>query len=560
VPRGDWTTRLIAGLERRRHWALATLLLGDLVVLLYMGRGLTFFFDEWDFVTHDYGGGLHSLLVAHVGNISILPIAVYKVLFHLVGLNHYVVFRCVVIALHLVAACLLYVLATRRLSPVPALLAVSIVLFLGAAWEDLLWAFQIGYLLSIVGGLAIWVLLERRDRFGDILALAALVVSLGSSSLGIPLAIGVATELAWAREWRRGWVVGVPALLYVAWYAGYGESQVTGETLIHAPGFAADLAAAACGAVIGRGLNWGRPLAVVGFLVLAWWLVGGRTVSARLVGLLASAVALWIITAATRSTISAPETSRYVYLGVVVIVLIGVELLHSVTTTPRALGVAALVVLFGALAGLTLMRDGAVSLRSTSKTLAAELGALELASAHAPPNYRPDPQRAPQVEAGPYLHTVRAIGSSPADSPHSILAADDGSRAAADSVLIALYAPTLMPVRRGGAASRTSGPELIALSGGVPGRNGGCLRLVPDSPAALSAELALSPRGVVVRDEGPAPVSAALRRFGPALHPLQQQVAGLGASSLAVPSDPSPVPWILQLGTTSPMSVCAAGG
>jgi hypothetical protein len=43
------------------------------VLLLYMGRGLSFFYDDWDFVTHDYGGGIHSLLVAHVGKHFVLP-------------------------------------------------------------------------------------------------------------------------------------------------------------------------------------------------------------------------------------------------------------------------------------------------------------------------------------------------------------------------------------------------------------------------------------------------------------------------------------------------------
>ena len=45
----------------------------------------SFFYDEWDFVTNDYGGGLHTLLLAHVGNISVFPVAVYKVLFHVAG-------------------------------------------------------------------------------------------------------------------------------------------------------------------------------------------------------------------------------------------------------------------------------------------------------------------------------------------------------------------------------------------------------------------------------------------------------------------------------------------
>ena len=406
-----WLEGTVAAIDRNARWAMAGLIFIEAALLLHMGRELTFFYDDWDFVTHDYGGGLHSLLAAHVGNISVFPVAAYKVLFHLVGLDHYTVFRLAVVVLHLFAASLIFTLARRRIANLPALLAASLILFLGAAWEDLLWAFQIGYLLSIVGGLAAWCLLERRDRAWDLLATGCLVLAVGSSSLGIPLVVGVAVELAWRRDWNRGFVVAVPALLYVAWYLGHGESEVTSGSLINAPGFAVDLAAAAVGALVGRGLDWGRPLALVGLLVLLRRLSGSTPISARLAGLLATGLSLWVITATARSTTSAPETSRYVYLGAVVVVLVGVELLRGLTITPQAMASAAVLVGLCAITGLTPLYNGASGLRSTSKVVAAELGALEIAAAYAPPGYQPDSQRAPQIAAGTYLHTVRAIGS-----------------------------------------------------------------------------------------------------------------------------------------------------
>src|ERR1700722_17930768 len=81
--------RAIDAIDRHWPWALGALMLLDAALLLYMGRGFSFFYDDWDFVTHDFGGGFHSLMQAHVGNISVFPVAVYKVLFHVVGLNHY---------------------------------------------------------------------------------------------------------------------------------------------------------------------------------------------------------------------------------------------------------------------------------------------------------------------------------------------------------------------------------------------------------------------------------------------------------------------------------------
>ena len=52
----------IGAVERNWAWALAGLMLLSGALLLYMGRGLSFFYDDWDLVVNDYGGGLHSLL------------------------------------------------------------------------------------------------------------------------------------------------------------------------------------------------------------------------------------------------------------------------------------------------------------------------------------------------------------------------------------------------------------------------------------------------------------------------------------------------------------------
>jgi hypothetical protein len=548
--------RAIATVERRWQWALTALMLADLALLLYMGRGLSFFFDDWDYVTHDYGGGIHSLLLAHNGHMSLFPVAVYKVLFHLVGLNHYAVFRLVLIALHLLCAGLVFVLASRRVPRVSALLITALVLFLGAAWEDLLWAFQISYLLSVAGGLSAWMLLDRRDRLADLGAMVAMAVSLGSSGLGIPILIGVVVELGWQRQWRRWFVVVIPAVLYALWYLHYGEDEITKNGLINSPGFAEDIAAAAFGGIAGRGLDWGRPLALLGFLSVLGALARPVAVSARLVGLLVTGISLWALTAAARSTISSPETGRYLYLGAIVILLVGVELVRGNGLSARATVVATLVVGLFAVTGLTMLHNGAVSLRSTSRTVTAELGALELAAKHAPADYQPDPRLAPQISAGPYLHTVHAIGSSPADTPAEIAATDPTSRAAADAVLVALDTPTLTPLRHGRSSANALAPTLSSLASGTEARRGNCVDLTPAPDAAMIATLTLSNGGVVIGDHGEQPVAAALRRFGDSFVPLATAVAPRATAALSISPDGAQLPWALQLTSSSPLSLC----
>jgi hypothetical protein len=552
--------RGIAAVGRNWPWALAALMLADFLLLLYMGRGLSFFFDEWDYVTHDYGGGIRALLLAHNGHMSLFPVAIYKVLFHLAGLNHYAVFRVVLISLHLICAGLVFLLASRRIERVPALLVTALILFLGAAWEDLLWAFQIDYMLSIAGGLAAWALLERRDRFGDVGAMFAVAVSLGSSGLGIPVLIGVAVELAWRREWRRGFVVVIPAVLYVLWYLNYGEDEITRNGLINSPGFAADIAAAAFGGIAGRGLDWGRPIALLGFLALLRQLARSVPVSARMAGLLATGLSFWWLTAAARSTISSPETGRYIYLGAVVIVLIGVELLRGIALNARATALAALVVALFAVTGLTVLRNGADGLRQTSKTVTAELGALELAAARAPAEYQPDPRLAPQIKAGPYLHTVRAIGSSPADTPAEVAAADPTARAAADGVLLALDAPALTAAASSKPSPLAPAPPVLALASGNQARRGACIDLTPLSSVTMSVVLALPTGGVEIHNRGMGPASPALRRFGDSFIGLAGSVSPRSDMALQLPEDASRRPWQLQLSSSSVLSVCGLRG
>jgi hypothetical protein len=548
--------RVIAAIERNWRWALVVLLLVDGVFLLYMGRGLSFFYDDWNYVTEDFGGGIHSLLRAHNGHASLFPVAIYKILFHLVGLNHYAVFRLVLIALHLTCTALVFMLASRRMARVPALLAAALILFLGVAWEDLLWAFQISFMLSVAGGLAAWVLLERRDRLGDIGAMLAVVISLGSSGLGIPVVIGVAVELGWRREWRRSFVVAVPVLLYLIWYLHYGEDEITQNGLINAPGFAEDMAAAAFGGLLGRGLEWGRPVALFCALGFLRQLAYSRPISARLAGLLATGLSLWLLTAAARSTISAPETSRYIYLGAVVIVLVGAELVQGKLIGPRITGLAAAVVVVGVVTGLTTLHNGALSLRGTSKIVTAELGALELAAPHAPPAYQPDPVRAPQILAGPYLHTVRAIGSSPADTPAEIVAAEPSSRAAADAVLVALDAPTLTPLGHTELSPLAPAPAITALVSDVQVQHGACIDLAPVSGQTTVATMTLPSGGVALYDRGAGSASAAVRRFGETFIALSTPIAPRSAAVLAIPPDAAQTPWELQLTSSSALSVC----
>ena len=128
---------------------LSALLSAGAFVIYFVGRGLNFFYDEWDFILGRRGNSIDSFLESHGGHLVVVPVLIYKTLFAIVGLEHYGPYRLTDLALHLLCVILLFVLVRRRVGGAVAVIAAASLLFLGGAWQDLLWAFQITYLGSI---------------------------------------------------------------------------------------------------------------------------------------------------------------------------------------------------------------------------------------------------------------------------------------------------------------------------------------------------------------------------------------------------------------------------
>ena len=162
------------------------------VALLLAGRHLTFFYDEWTWILTRRGGAIGTYLDPHNGHFSLVPVAIYKLLFATFGLRHYTPYRIVGVAFHLASATLLYVLVSRRLGPWLALVPVTLLLFMGTAFLDVMWPFQIGFLASTAAGLAALALID--EPRSDALATVALVVSVASSGIGIAF-LGALTEI-----------------------------------------------------------------------------------------------------------------------------------------------------------------------------------------------------------------------------------------------------------------------------------------------------------------------------------------------------------------------------
>src|SRR5262249_53104513 len=195
-------------------------------LLLVLGSRLTFLLDDWEFLLYRPGVSAHSVLDPHNEHIVVLPVLIYKAITATFGISSALPFRVASTALFLAGCVVLFFYLRTRVGDWLALLGTVAILFLGAAWEDLLWAFQIGFMGSIACGLGALLALERRDPFGDGLACALLTGSILFSSLGIPFLAGAAVALALRGEgWRRHmYVIAIPAAIYAAWWHGWGHT------------------------------------------------------------------------------------------------------------------------------------------------------------------------------------------------------------------------------------------------------------------------------------------------------------------------------------------------
>ena len=218
-------------LRRRPSAPVAVLAIGVLastVVLDWHAREMWFFGDEWDFLYHRAlsGGDGPGLLAPHNEHWSTIPLVLYRVMWHVVGLQHYQVWMLMPILTLMVGSVALYALLKRAGTTAWVAVICALVLAWNGAGEDTLWAFQVGFLGSLTAGvIGCLVVQEWQSVRGLVLANAMALVALMCSGLGIPMVAWMTLFTLLLRGWRMALAVGtVPTLVYAAWYSAYGVS------------------------------------------------------------------------------------------------------------------------------------------------------------------------------------------------------------------------------------------------------------------------------------------------------------------------------------------------
>ena len=522
------------------------------VLLVVLGSRIGFSLDHWDLLLHRRGLSADVILDPTNEHPVIAPMLVWKAILGIFGMDSLTPFQLASTAAFLGSAVLLFVYVRRRVGEWAALAATLPILVLGAAADDLLLAFQIGFFGSTALGIATLLALEREDRRADLVACALLVGSLCFSSLGIPFAIGAAVRIATRPEpARRIYVVAVPLALYAVWWLGWGhtaDSAISAENLVDSPGYVVDGFASSISALLGLAafggdgeidsLTVGRVLLVLAVIAAALRLRSLGRVPAWLWVSLSIGLAFWFLAALNAIPLREPTSSRYQYMGAVFVVMIAADLFRGTRPGREAIGVLLAVAVISVAGNLKALADAYREQRDFAVVSEGALGGIELAADRVDPTLALSAQNSGYeslgiLDAGSYLSAVSAFGS-PAYSAEELPAAPEEARVAADRVLGSVPGLALQPLGREVTASCEPTP--------VEGT-----RTFEDLPAG----------GVVLESLSGDDVDVRLRRFATESFPIELGPLTPGrVYELELPSDRSAEPWELELTGAGSVRAC----
>jgi hypothetical protein len=537
--------------QRVAFVGLGVAVIAAAVWLLSLDSHLTFIADDWELLVKRHGWGTDYFFDPYHENIVVGPAIVYKLLLVVFGMGSALPYFVVSIGLFLASAVLLFIFLRRRVGDWPALVAAVLILFLGAAFEDLLWAFQIGYFGSMVAGLGMLLALDREDDRSDAIACALLAVSLAFSSLGLTFVVGAAVAIATGRgsRARRAYVALLPFALYGLWWVGWGhtaESNFSADNVAKLPEFVYNAAAAGIVSLLGLAtgdgsepnqphLIWGQLLLVPLIAGVGWRVYRERAVPRGLAIAFALAVFFWVSAALVQNADRLPTSSRYQYGSAIFLLLIAAETLRGIRIPRLAVGVAALVAAFSLSGGIPLAeREYEERWRPAGESLRSTLAAVDIAGGSSEPGYRIAFAPSPVATADRYLDAKASYGT-PAYSPSELEQRPAAEKESADLTLAQALG--------------------LALSEPAPGdRTIACEAL--QASAEGGTGITLLQGGFTLANEASGDVEVMLSRFAEgfpvSLGPLPPGVK----TALRIPLDGSDRPWALGLRGEGPVRLC----
>jgi hypothetical protein len=577
---------------------------GSALALLYWGRDQTIRGDELGYAarlaSQPFG---HAVLHSPPNSYFIaLPLLLYHAMFHAFGLAADLPSRLVVTALVLLCAGLFFVLARRRVGDLLAVPPTVLLLFFGSGWETVITPVRMPSLIAVAAGLGALIVLEKRDRRGDIVAAILLTASVASHPVGLSFLAGAGVLVVfrpWPQPLRSAWLLAVPAAVFGAWwlFLRAPNTDVIFPTrpidIVH---FAVDSWTSITAAVSGLAGILDEPtfdqtiaqiVAAALFASLVVTLVMRRfRVPASF---WAALTALVVLVGSTRLSpggfLRSPEEVRYLYPEGVLFLLVLTEL----AGVARVRGWAALaltgVLVLGLVYNVDRLRDGGATVRLNSQEALAQYTVYEMAGSSLREGFKPSDFF---PTAGAYADAASRYGS--VTEPAAELAAAPALvRQAADDALAGSVGLALRPAQGLGSAGPQV-PRVVQELGARVVRGQGCLRLQPSRPASgvapttvplnpnpsktAALKRVLRGEAAPARSTAPelaelAPPNEGLRlsapdisktailvgRFAPPSAQLDRpERAHFG--TLRLPADGLTVPWRVIVASSEPVTVC----
>jgi len=527
---------------------LVVALAASATLLLSLTSRLTFVGDPWELLAGRPDWSFDTFLKPFNEHPIVIPALIYKLLLTLFGMESALPFYIVSISLFLLCAILLFLFLRRRIGDWGALAAALVVLFLGAAYEDLLWEFQMGFFGSMAAGIGALLALDREDRPGDVAASTLLVVATAFSTLGAPFIFGAIAHVAVGPRprRRRAFVFLVPLALYATWWLISGHSaggQLGIADLPQLPYYVFDVASAGIASLLGQQPigSEGKPpflaqaLALVLVAALVYRIGRQRSAPSGLIVALALLFAFWVLIALDRG----PQrfSSRFQYPSAVFLLIVAAEALRGVRIPRAAVVVLAVITSAAVVGGISLLQQGYTDRwKPTADQIRATLAVVDVAGGEADPKYAISLPPSIFLPVAKYREAERKHGT-PAYSEAQLVANADSQGQIADLVLVGAL-----------------GLHLQAPPGKE--RVGKCRAV--DTSDADGAEVRLSaPGDFLLANRSSRRVNLGVRRFSLAVPAQLGDLPAQTTRLLHLPDDHSPRPWWLSL-DNGPVRLCTA--
>lgn len=400
-------------------WHVASLFVA-VSVFAIVGARQWFFGDEWAFLAPSNDGNVFE---PHVGHWSASPFLITKGLQAVFGMTSYWPFLAVAMAIHLAIAHVLWRIMNRV--GVDQWISTSLAfmfMVLGAGSENILWAFQTGFMGAMLLGLIVVLLVDHSPltvgRRNTVVALSIWALTFSGTALALIAAAGLLSLIR--SGFRSTILLFAPAgIAYATWYLLFARdyrSPFAASGLIQ---IGVDVPRYV-GAMFVEGLGSVLPIAGLGVVcvvaLLAWFtftVSASRGVGAIAYVLMFAALLQAGLTAYSRLQLGEATASsgRYVY-AIVALLLPAIGLAFTWGARNRR-SVIAVVITFVLIVAAF---NAALLARSAAQQSARELSirdkvfaAIALASepdAEYDPGLRPEPQFSPDITLGDLLIMV----------------------------------------------------------------------------------------------------------------------------------------------------------